>query len=101
MFRSDQLQSIEFELANKCNARCPQCPRYSQGKLIPHLNKNELTLTDIKQSISEQIIANLNEVIFKGTTGDPIIAKDFLSIVKHFKTVNKNIKVWIATNGSM
>jgi MoaA/NifB/PqqE/SkfB family radical SAM enzyme len=101
MFRSNQLQSIEFELANKCNARCPQCPRYSQGKLIPHLNKNELTLTDIKQSISEQIIANLDEVIFKGTTGDPIIAKDFLSIVKHFKTVNKNIKVWIATNGSM
>jgi MoaA/NifB/PqqE/SkfB family radical SAM enzyme len=101
MFESQQLKSIEFELANKCNARCPQCPRYSQGKLIPNLNKNELTLADIQQSIAEQTIANLDEVIFKGTTGDPIIAKDFLSIVKHFKSINANIKVWIATNGSM
>jgi len=101
MFDASELQSIEFELANKCNARCPQCPRYSQGKLIPGLNKHELTFEDIKSAISIETIQQLKEVIFKGTTGDPIVAKDFIPILKYFKAHNNNIKVWIATNGAL
>lgn len=101
MFRSNELESIEFELANKCNARCPQCARFSQGKLINGLNKDELFFDDICNSISIETIANLKSVVFKGTTGDPIIAKDFVPILKYFKANNSNIKVWIATNGSL
>ena len=101
MFDIQQLESIEFELANKCNARCPQCPRYSKGRLLQGLNKNELTLQDIKQSIDDTTIKKLKSVIFKGTTGDPIVAQDFLHIVEHFKKHNSKIKVWIATNGGL
>ena len=101
MFRSQQLKSIEFELANKCNARCPQCPRYSQGKLIKGLNKDEITLDDITKSISIDMIKKLTSVIFKGTTGDPIIAKDFIPILKYFKQHNADMEVWIATNGGL
>ena len=101
MFDISELESIEFELANKCNARCPQCPRYSQGKLVPGLNKHELSLQDITSSISTVTISKLKQVIFKGTTGDPIIAKDFVPILKYFKKHNPAIKVWIATNGAL
>ena len=101
MFRSNQLQSIEFELANKCNARCPQCPRYSQGKLVQGLNKHELNLNDIINSVEISTVKNLKAITFKGTTGDPIMAKDFINILKHFKKYNPTIKVWIATNGGM
>jgi len=101
MFESQQLKSIEFELANKCNARCPQCPRYSNGKLIQGLNKDELTFDDIKNSISVEIIQQLEFVTFKGTTGDPIVAKDFIKILQYFKLHNPNIKVYIATNGGL
>ena len=101
MFDIQQLESIEFELANKCNARCPQCPRYSKGRLLKGLNKDELTLQDIKQSIDYTTISKLKSVIFKGTTGDPIVAQDFLYIVEHFKQHNPKIKVWIATNGGL
>jgi MoaA/NifB/PqqE/SkfB family radical SAM enzyme len=101
MFDITELKSIEFELANKCNAKCPQCPRYVNGRLVQGLNKNEIFLQDIQKSIAPDTIKNLSHVTFKGTTGDPIIAKDFLSIVKYFKTLNPTIKVWIATNGSM
>ena len=101
MFDIQQLKSIEFELANKCNAKCPQCPRYTKGRLLQGLNKDELSLQDIKQSIDTTIISGLVSVIFKGTTGDPIIAKDFLNIVQHFKQHNPKIKVWIATNGGL
>ncbi len=101
MFDIQQLESIEFELANKCNAKCPQCPRYTKGRLLQGLNKDELSLQDIKQSIDTKIISGLRSVIFKGTTGDPIIAKDFLNIVEYFKQHNPKIKVWIATNGGL
>lgn len=101
MFDVTELKSIEFELANKCNARCPQCPRYSNGRLITGLNKHELFLNDIKKSIAVATIKNLSHVTFKGTTGDPIIARDFLSILTYFKEINPSIKVWIATNGGL
>ena len=101
MFDISELQSIEFELANKCNARCPQCPRYAHGKLVNGLNKHELSLEDIKKSISTQTIQQLEQIIFKGTTGDPIIAKDFINIIDWFKTCNPSIRIWIATNGGL
>ena len=44
------IDSIEIELADKCNARCPQCPRYDNNhRLVKGLNKNEITLDTFKQ----------------------------------------------------
>ena len=48
---------LEVELANKCNARCPQCPRYDDGRLRPGLNKDEITLQTFT-NIDKDIIKN-------------------------------------------
>ena len=93
------IDSIEIELADKCNARCPQCPRYDASlNLIPGLNKNEITL-DIFKNID--CIEQVKHFNFCGATGDPILAKDLIPIVNYIKEVNPTCKITISTNGSL
>lgn len=93
------IDSIEIELADKCNARCPQCPRYDNNhRLVKGLNKNEITLDTFKQI---DVIKNLKHLDFKGTTGDPIIAKDLIAIIDYVRQINKHCSIGIATNGSL
>jgi MoaA/NifB/PqqE/SkfB family radical SAM enzyme len=96
---TQQIDSIEIELANKCNAKCPQCPRYDTGlKLIPGLNKDELTLEDFKNI---DFVDELKHISFCGATGDPIVAKDLVPIVNYIKDINPSCKITISTNGSL
>jgi len=98
---TNTIDSIEIELANKCNARCPQCPRYDNNhRLIPGLNKNEITLETFKK-IDVDIIQNLKKLDFKGTTGDPIIAKDLIPILEYTKNINNKCQINLATNGGL
>ena len=90
----------EVELANKCNARCPQCPRYDDGRLRPGLNKDEITLQTFT-NIDKDIIKNLKTISFKGTTGDPIISKDFFSIIEYIRSINQTLEIEVATNGGL
>ena len=92
---------LEVELANKCNARCPQCPRYDLNlKLVPGLNKNEITLDSFK-NIDHDVLQGLEILDLKGATGDPIIAKDLLPILNHVRSINETCKINLATNGSL
>ena len=95
------IDKIELELANKCNARCPQCPRYNnEHRLVPGLNKDEIDLEIFKQ-IDKDIIVNLKTIDFKGATGDPIIAKDLIPIIKYIREINYHCNIGLATNGSL
>ena len=96
---TQQIDSIEVELANKCNARCPQCPRYDSGlKLIPGLNQDEITL-DVFKNID--CVANLRNIDFCGATGDPIVAKDLIPIIQYIRSINQTCRITVSTNGSL
>jgi MoaA/NifB/PqqE/SkfB family radical SAM enzyme len=96
---TQSITSIEIELANKCNAKCPQCPRYDTSlKLIPGLNKDEITL-DVFKNID--CIGQIQHIDFCGATGDPIVAKDLLPIVNYIKKINPTCRITISTNGSL
>jgi len=65
------------------------------------LNKDEIYLDDIKRAIKPTYFQNIKKVIFKGTTGDPIIAKDFVNIIKHIRNINESCTINVSTNGSL
>ena len=97
----DNLNHINAELSNFCNAACPMCSRFDhEQKLIKEITNNDHTsLDDIKFKIGNKIIKNL--VIFRscGNLGDGTMNPECLQIYEYIKSVNAKTILTINTNG--
>lgn len=96
---------FHIELTDKCQALCPQCGRTGidhQGNLFqqPYIKKMELSLEQYKK-IFEGWNHPIREILFCGNYGDPLLAKDFLEIVKYSIETLKVETTTIHTNGSL
>lgn len=97
MIEYKDIKQIELELSSYCNANCPLCPRnlfgypYNTGYTARHL-----TLAEIKQILDLKFIAQLDNVIFEGNYGDPLMNPELLDIVNY---INKPVDLF--TNASM
>jgi len=100
MYKFENINSIHLELTNKCQARCPMCPRRIQGGMLnPLVNLSEITLEQFKEWFSVEFIQKLRRINMCGNLGDPIIAKDCLDIVEYVRLTNPSIKLSMHTNG--
>ncbi len=94
------IESIQLEISNKCNARCPQCPRNDYGgKTIKSLSLHDISLFELQSFLPLEDMNNLNFIYFCGTYGDPVINKELLDMCAWIK--RNNIKIGIHTNGSI
>ena len=86
---ADNLNIINFELTDYCNAACPMCVRHDwNGNLRKEfVNKNHTSLDFIKQSISTTIIKQLKIIRSCGTYGDAIMNPECLEIYEYFDTI--------------
>lgn len=103
MFSPDRPYTFHIELTDKCNARCPMCPRTDH---LDHCRPNrdvvhnvELTLADFETHFDAAFCARTEKVIFGGAYGDPLAAPELLEIVEHL--TDHGVGVAIATNGSL
>ena len=86
-----------IEISSKCTLRCPRCPR---AELPETLINTELELDFFKRNFTKQfLLDNVEKITFCGDDGDPIYARDLVSVIEYFKSI-KNISVHIVTNGS-
>lgn len=100
MYQLNDIKIIHMEVTQNCQAACPMCDRNMNGAGInPHINLDELTLSDIKQIFSPKFISQLSAMYMCGNLGDPIIAKDSLEIFEYFRSNSKNIWLGMNTNG--
>ena len=75
---------IEIDLTNICNARCPQCPRYDLDyRLKPGLNKNSLSVEDIKYGIDQKYWLTIDNIEHSGATGEPTLNPSVLEILEY------------------
>ena len=91
---------LHIEPTDACNAACPQCGR----EVDPTFNKNDLhhlTVNQIKATISEDIISNLDKMFMCGNYGDPAAGKHTLEIYRYFRTINPTITLGMNTNGGL
>lgn len=97
------LKRLHIELSNYCNAACLVCPRhYATSKEVDQsLKLNMMSLEDFKKYFPSGIIANLNEMMFCGTHGDPATCKDIVEIVEYVYSVNPLIALSLHTNGGI
>jgi len=101
MYSLTDITKIHLELTNKCQARCPMCPRRIQGgPLNPHLNLDEINLDKFKSWLDVSFIKQLTSLYMCGNYGDPIIAHDCLEIFEYLREINPSIDLSMHTNGS-
>ena len=105
MYNFDSPFSFHFELTDKCNARCVQCARNfidDAGNLNekPNLCLTEITIDQYKD-IFKNYLHKTQDLMFSGSMGDPIYAKDILEITKYsFSHILKpEGNLYIYTNG--
>lgn len=102
MIALEQVESLQLEVSNYCNASCPQCPRnYYGGKTIPTLPLRKWTLSEFKSMIDLSKMHNLKQIYFCGTYGDPFSNTHIDKMCEHVRSVLPNVKIGIHTNGAI
>ena len=101
MYNLENIKTIHLEVTSRCQASCPMCVRNVQGGIdSPNLTISEITLAQFKEWFPFNFIQQLDRLYMCGNTGDPIIAKDTLTIFQYLREVNPNIDLGMNTNGS-
>jgi len=101
MYLYPDIRTVHLEITEKCNAACPMCARnINGGEDNPWLKNAELSLSDIQTIFPDDFIKQLNHMFMCGNYGDPIVAKDTLKTMKHFRSINPNIFLSMNTNAS-
>lgn len=101
MYKLSDIKEIHLETTNKCQAKCPMCPRRIYGgPENPLIHLEEVSLQDFKDWFPEYFLQQLDSVFMCGNLGDPIIAHDTLAIFEYLRNINPTITLSMHTNGS-
>lgn len=97
----DNINSINAELTNYCNAACPMCARYDWGiDLVKgKTNSHNTSLELIQEKIGIKIISRLKNFYSCGTYGDGAINPECLEIFEYIRKNNKNMNLSLHSNG--
>jgi MoaA/NifB/PqqE/SkfB family radical SAM enzyme len=101
MFKFNQLEQVQIEITNRCQASCPMCARNIHGGIDnPLLTFNDWTFENFVKIFHSDILHQLKILIFCGDFGDPILNNDLIKMCEYLKQTSPNIIVHIHTNGS-
>ena len=102
LFTYKEITGMHLELTNKCNSKCPMCPRYiNEGsELNPLLQLDEVTIDQFKEWFPPKFIAQLVRIMSCGCFGDPIVAQDTLDIYEYMRANNERLVLSMHTNAS-
>lgn len=95
-----KLKVLHVEPTDVCQLACPLCARETD----PEFNKStkhHLSVKQIQQHFSNEVIADLDKMFMCGNYGDPAAGKNTLDIYKYFRQVNPTITLGMNTNGAL
>ena len=97
----DNINSINAELTNYCNAACPMCNRFnSDGKLFKDkVNSQHTTLNFLREKLDISLIKNLKRFTSCGNLGDGAVNPECLEIYRWLRSINPKINLVLHTNG--
>jgi MoaA/NifB/PqqE/SkfB family radical SAM enzyme len=96
----EDIRVFGVEHTNKCNLRCPACPRTAANKQVnPVLHMTQWTLDDYKRIFTPEFCKQLKGIVLCGCNGDAIVASNIMECVKYLRS--NDLIVNIHTNGSL
>ena len=91
--------SFAIDLTNRCNGKCLFCPRNNNFS-----NKmktlGELSLDTFKKTFDNVYLNHIRNIVLNGNLGDPTLYSKLFELLDYISSVNKNVKILLATNGS-
>ena len=95
------LNKINAELTNYCNAACPMCARYSIDGILNKeiVNTMHTSLALIKEKIGIDVIKRLQNFTSCGNLGDGAMNPECLEIYKWLRQTNPTLGLNLHTNG--
>jgi len=84
-----------IEISSKCTLACPRCAR---TEVPESLINTQLDLEFFTKNFTKDILDDVEKVTFCGDDGDPIYARDLISVITYLKTYE--VDITIVTNGS-
>jgi sulfatase maturation enzyme AslB (radical SAM superfamily) len=102
-WKNDSVTLLHIELSTYCNAACPLCLRYYNSSTIvrPDLPQTSISLDQFKSYFTEKFLKQLKRIIYCGTMGDPLMARDCYEIVSYVNQVNPKCQQIFHTNGGI
>jgi MoaA/NifB/PqqE/SkfB family radical SAM enzyme len=101
MFSFSELDTIQIEITNRCQASCPMCLRNIHGGIEnPSLVLTDWTLLMFQNIFTDEVLNQIKCINFCGDYGDPIMNKHIIDMCRYVKQKNSNITIIINTNAS-
>jgi MoaA/NifB/PqqE/SkfB family radical SAM enzyme len=99
MFSFQELERVQIEITNRCQASCPMCLRNIHGGIEnPSLMPADWSLEDFVSIFNKEVLSQIKQITFCGDFGDPIINNSLIEMCRYVKE-NSNVFVSINTNG--
>lgn len=97
----DNLNIINLEFTDFCNAACPMCSRFKwDGTLYNEkVNKNHNSLRILQEHIPQKIIRQLKKFYSCGTYGEATMNPECLDIMSWIRELNPTCKLSMDSNG--
>lgn len=102
-WKGNKTTHMHIELSNQCNAACPMCPRYvdHSAKVRPDLVLDQITIEKFRSWFPPEFLKTTERILFCGTHGDPMMAKDVLEITKYIIECQPKCALMFHTNGGV
>lgn len=102
-WQTEPVTLLHIELSTHCNAACPLCMRYYNSSTIvrPDLNLTSISLEQFKKYFTATFLSTLKRIMYCGTMGDPLMAKDCYDIIQYVNEINPNCQQTFHTNGGI
>lgn len=101
MFSFDQLNTVQIEISNRCQASCPMCLRNIHGGIEnPNLMSRDWSLTQFKDTFNDDVMSQINWINFCGDYGDPIMNSNLVEMCSYATQKKPSLCITISTNGS-
>ena len=96
----ETVRVLHLEPTDLCQAACPLCARETDTRFDKKV-QNHLSVRDIQNTLSENVIYRLDKMFMCGNYGDPASGWYTTEIIDYFKEVNSSIVLGMNTNGGI
>ena len=101
MFDYGEIRQLDLEASSLCNAECPSCGRRASGGLKNTImTETYVSLDQAKEWFTEDFIKGLHMLSMCGNYGDSMTNPDLIPILRYFRSINPDIRLYMNTNAS-